>query len=99
MKRIARSILIPATILALTPGVLWAQGQQPQLPQAPQSVVPVPVIPDGIDAQTTRSRWHQLLRQHPPNVGEVLQRDPSLLTRSDYLAPYPALLAFLQQHP
>ena len=35
----------------------------------------------------------------PPAVGEVLQRDPSLLTRADYLAPYPVLWAFLQKHP
>ena len=27
------------------------------------------------------------------------QRDPSLLTRADYLAPYPVLWAFLQKHP
>jgi hypothetical protein len=32
-------------------------------------------------------------------VGEVLQRDPSLLTRADYLSPYPLLWAFLQKHP
>ena len=47
----------------------------------------------------TRMQLTQLLRQHPPAVGEVLQRDPSLLNRPDYLAPYPALVAFLQQHP
>ncbi len=41
----------------------------------------------------------KLLRQFPPNVGQVLRYDPSLLTRADYLAPYPQLVAFLQQHP
>jgi hypothetical protein len=29
----------------------------------------------------------------------VIQLDPSLLDSPDYLAPYPALAAFLQQHP
>jgi hypothetical protein len=50
------------------------------------------------DARETRARLHELLRQHPPEIGEVLQRDPTL-ARPDYLAPYPALVAFLQQHP
>lgn len=42
---------------------------------------------------------YQLLRRLPPSVGEVLQRDPSLLQNADYLAAYPLLVAFLQQHP
>jgi hypothetical protein len=57
------------------------------------------IVADSVDARVTRQRLHQLLRQLPPAVGEVLQRDPSLLTRPDYLAPYPALVGFLQQHP
>ena len=39
------------------------------------------------------------MEQYPPTLGEVLRLDSSLLTRPDYLAPYPALVAFLQQHP
>jgi hypothetical protein len=35
----------------------------------------------------------------PPNVRGVLQNDPSLIDRPDYLAPYPGLQAFLKQHP
>jgi hypothetical protein len=54
---------------------------------------------DSVDARVTRQQLFQLLRQLPPAVGEVLQRDPSLLARADYLAPYPTLVAFLQQHP
>jgi hypothetical protein len=49
-------------------------------------------------AETTRERLRELLRQHPPAVGEILRRDPSL-ANAEYLAPYPALVAFLQQHP
>ena len=30
---------------------------------------------------------------------EVLQLDPTLLWRADYLATYPGLAAFLEQHP
>ena len=41
----------------------------------------------------------RVMRQYPPAVGEILQRDPSLLDRQDYLASYPALVEFIQQHP
>ena len=52
-----------------------------------------------IDAQTTREQLQEILRQYPPAVGEVLRRDTSLLNRPDYIAPYPQLVAFMQQHP
>jgi hypothetical protein len=83
-----------------------------QTPATPRPVAPVaPVAPiaplsdsekydEGLGgARTTRNQLQRLLRQYPPALGEVLQRDPSLLGRSDYVAPYPALVAFLQQHP
>ena len=35
----------------------------------------------------------------PPAVGEIIQRDPSLLTKPEYMSAYPALIAFLEQHP
>jgi hypothetical protein len=75
----------------LSPAAILAQ-------QAPPPVA-APVEPDSIDARVTRERFQQLLRRLPPSVGEVLQRDPSLLSRPDYLAPYPTLVAYLQQHP
>ena len=58
-------------------------------------------IPIGSDvnAQDTRRRLQNLLRQYPPSLAEVLRLDPSLLTNEAYLAPYPALGAILSQHP
>jgi hypothetical protein len=94
MHRIAHSVVIA---LALTGASLDAQqrGQSPaQVEQAPQVV-----IRETGDANATRLRLHELLREQPPAVGEVLRHDPSLMNRPDYLAPYPALAAFLQQHP
>jgi hypothetical protein len=93
MHRIARSTLI-GIALTLASTVLAAQ-EKPVTPPPQQ----VPVFQESADARGTRAQLQQLLRQHPPAVGEVLQRDPSLLSRADYLSPYPVLQAFLQRHP
>lgn len=53
---------------------------------------------DEANAQDARRRLQNLLRQYPPSLAEVLRLDPSLLTNEAYLAPYPALVAFLSQH-
>jgi len=50
------------------------------------------------NAFLTRQQLTELLRQYPPAVGRVLQLDPSLLGSKDYMAPYPALAAFLSKH-
>ena len=48
----------------------------------------------------TRVQLHQILRQQSAGGrGGAGSRDPSLLTRADYLGPLSALAAFLQQHP
>ena len=57
------------------------------------------VVADDPDAQETRQRLSELLRQYPPSLWQVLRLDPTLLTSETYLAPYPALAAFLTQHP
>jgi hypothetical protein len=93
MHRIAHPTLL-LIVLALTSAGLAAQERP--APAPPQQV---PVFQETADANATRVQLQQILRQHPPAVGEVLQRDPSLLTRADYLSPYPVLWAFLQKHP
>lgn len=50
-------------------------------------------------ARDTRERFHELLRQYPPSLAQVLRYDPSLMSNQPYLAPYPSLAAFLVQHP
>jgi hypothetical protein len=59
----------------------------------------VEVFAPGADAEQTREQLRQLLERHPPSLRDVLRLDPTLLTNSDYLAPYPELAAFLAQHP
>ena len=54
---------------------------------------------DEQTARDTRERLREILEQYPPSVAQVLRLDPSLLTKPDYLAPYPTLAAYLAQHP
>jgi hypothetical protein len=97
--------LFAATLAVLPPASLSARQPAPapvpaQAPGAPsQGTVMVPMYQGTVDAATTRDQLQEILRTYPPSVGEVLRRDPSLLNRADYIAPYPQLVMFLQQHP
>ncbi|OFW37387.1 MAG: hypothetical protein A3J29_10730 [Acidobacteria bacterium RIFCSPLOWO2_12_FULL_67_14b] len=89
------------TLLAAALAVVSTVAPSAMQPVAPTAQNPavVPLYQAPVDAHATREQLQEILRQYPPAVGEVLRRDPSLLTRADYLAPYPQLVAFLQQHP
>ena len=99
MKRIAASAAFTAFCLLIAPGAVVAQvaDNLKAAPRPPQAATPV--FQENANADETRQRLHELFRQYPPSVYEVLRVDPSLLKSSEYLAPYPALAAFLQQHP
>jgi hypothetical protein len=104
MTRLAALALLPW--IAGAP-LAEAQPPTPSAPTAPAApAAPAPPSPsaapaqlDAADANQTRRRLNEIFRTLPPSVEEVLQRDPSLLNRADYLTPYPRLVAFLQQHP
>ena len=70
---------------------------QPAQPTQPPA--PAPALFDGADAQQMREELRQVLRGYPPSVAQVLRLDPTLASREDYLSSYPALAAFLAQHP
>ena len=96
------------TVAALAmPAAAFASAQNRPAPAAtaaaqPQAAAPAAVQPApnfDQNAQDTRERLRQVFDQYPPTLAQVLRMDPTLLTRSDYLAPYPTLAAFLAQHP
>ena len=89
-----KRVLATLAATLVTTAALAAQPAPAQPPVAPLTVYQAPV-----DAQQTREQLQEILRQYPPAVGEVLRRDTSLLNRPDYIAPYPQLVAFIQQHP
>ena len=75
-----------------------ARADQAAPAQTPPA--PIPTSPlEMQDAQETRERLQEVLRQHPPSVAQVLRLDPSLLTKPDYMSRYPMLAAFLAKHP
>ena len=95
MPRILRTL---ALVALLTPAAAAAQNRAAA--QAPPPAAPA-VAAGATDenARETRDRLRELLDQYPPSLAQVLRLDPSLVSRSDYVAPYPRLAAFLAQHP
>lgn len=107
MNRTLRAALLAALVALATPG---AAGAQPPTRQPgelvsrqtagsqPQRADVTPLV-DERSARDIRMRVNEILRDYPPSLAQVLRLDPSLMTREDYLAPYPALAAFITQHP
>jgi hypothetical protein len=92
-----RQVVLGALMLAVV-GPVPVRGQQeigPRLRERGQPFVEL----GPQNAQNTRQELQNLLWQLPPSVRGVLQNDPSLIDRPDYLAPYPDLAEFLKQHP
>jgi hypothetical protein len=72
-----------------TPGG-WAQPPKNASPAA---------VAEPPDAERTKQELSRLLYHYPPTLRNVLAIDPSLLGNQPFLAPYPALSAFLTAHP
>jgi len=51
------------------------------------------------DAQHLKEELSGILDHYPPSLHTVLALDPGLLANQSYLAPYPALVRFLNAHP
>lgn len=51
------------------------------------------------DARALHRDLNDLMKKYPPSLGEILRLDPTLMSNPTYLAPYPALQAFLAAHP
>jgi hypothetical protein len=92
---IHRIIGIGALAIALWPA-------NPALAQRPQAQTATPAPIQAIeqpDIQQVKGNFQDLLQRYPPSVRHVLRDDPTLMTNQQFLATYPALVAFLNQHP
>ncbi len=89
------------TVLVAGPAAgqaLRTQRLQSRLP-APSSAESGQLRQDDESARDVREHFNDLLQQYPPSLAQVLRYDPSLMSNGAYLTPYPALAAFLAQHP
>ena len=99
-RRIFAAALLGAALTAAGP----VAAQSVQTRQTPPAEAAPPLQPGQRiqivedDAHETRSQLQMLLGQYPENLRRVLQWDPTLLNDT-YLAPYPRLALFIQQHP
>ena len=94
----SRSGAIAVLALSLTVPAAASAGQQRPVVER-EAAQAAPVINSDQDAGETREKLEDLLKKLPPAVGRVLRTDPSLLRNESYLATYPALAAFMKQHP
>ena len=91
---VMKRILLPLLIAVL--GFCQPAAAQSKAP-APDTQVEKTNVPPS--AESLREEFREILRQYPYTVGEILRRDPTLLARADYMAPYPKLTEFIAQHP
>lgn len=101
--RVLTRSAIATLVLTISVPALAAGRQQRAVAPVERSETAQPApqvfINQDQDARETRETLEELLKKLPPAVGRVLRTDPSLLGNDSYLAPYPALAAFLKQHP
>lgn len=98
LTRPAAVLTVALTALSLTPPAHAAQRR----PASEAATAPAPAQTAAATTATadeTRRELEELLRQYPPSLPRILRLDPSLLGNQAYLQPYPALAAYLTQHP
>lgn len=86
LSRVAAVGLVAASFLAVP---------APAVAQTPAQTI---VVEDQ-NADRTREALQEVLKRYPPSLAYVLKLDPSLLSKPDYIAPYPVLQQFLAKHP
>lgn len=88
LSRVAASGLVAASFLAVPAP---AAAQTPAQTQT--------IVVEDQNADRTREALQEVLKRYPPSLAYVLKLDPSLLSKPDYIAPYPVLQQFLAKHP
>ncbi len=103
--REVRACLIAAmcVLVALPAEAAGARAQgQPLHDQQPRVLIatgPAVAPTSDQDARALHRDLNDLMKRYPPLLGQILRLDPTLMSNPTYLAPYPALQAFLVAHP
>lgn len=103
MRSALRFILIPLLGTLLAGGIAAQEAPAAETSTAAATtetaVVPPAEAPAMTSSHEVRDRFAELLRNHPRELGTVLALDPSLMSNETFLAGYPAVAAFLGEHP
>jgi hypothetical protein len=99
MFRPAAAIVLMAALSVAQPARAVQRQPAPPAPEGTPAAESTPATPSAFDAEELRQQLERLLDQYPPSLARVLRLDPTLLSNSAYLQPYPALAAFIAQHP
>lgn len=98
--RLTRTVPAVLTLIGLALAGPAAAAQKRPATPATQAAEATPAGNAAtMTADETRRELEETLKQYPPALPRILRLDPSLLGNPGYLEPYPALTAFLAQHP
>lgn len=97
--RSARVLALAAALAVILPPPSAGQTTTPPVDQGRTAAQPAAAPRIEADAREVRQEFIEILRRHPPAVARVMKVDPSLMRNETYLAPYPGLKAYLDQHP
>jgi hypothetical protein len=93
LRTLAATLIMTAVLSGLSPARISAQNPN----QARQETAFVERT--RVNAEQAREQLRELLNDYPSSLAQVLRLDPTLMANPAYLAPYPALAAYLAQHP
>src|SRR4051794_34475748 len=100
MRRPAAAMVLVTALSVIAPRASAAQRQPAPPAREGTTAAEAQAAPtSAFDAQELRQQFERLLEQYPPSLARVLRLDPTLLTNTEYLQPYPALATFISQHP
>jgi hypothetical protein len=100
--RFTRPAVIAVTVLTSLSLVTPVAAQSRPAAESPRTqtrdTTAVTVV-SSLDADETRRQLEDVLRAYPPSLPRIFRLDPTLVNNEAYLQTYPALAAFLAQHP
>jgi len=99
LSRPAAAFAVTLTVLSLTAPASAAQRRPAAETAASTPAAAAQTPASTMTAEETRRELEELLRQYPPALPRILRLDPSLIGNQPYLQPYPALAAYIAQHP
>lgn len=97
--RLIRPCAALVILASLSPVVPAAAAQRRNQPAETTVAVQKDAPALARSAEETRRELEELFRQYPPTLPRILRMDSTLLGNQAYLQPYPALAAFLAEHP